>query len=89
MTETDALDFAILEQVASHAPLNLEDLRQLFRQQSWNRLFNAIDRLSRRRALTIRRIDRSTYLISLGPRFSTVAIGSPLGKTTSTALRQS
>lgn len=89
MTETDALEMAILEQVASHAPVSLEDLQQLFGHQSWNRLFAAIDRLSRRSALTIRRIDRCTYIISLGPRFSTVAIGSPRGKTTSTAIRQS
>ena len=76
MTEADALDMAILERVAAHAPMDLETLQRLVRQYSWNCLFAAIDRLSRRGSLTIRRVDRCTYFISLGPQFSTVAIGS-------------
>ena len=48
MTEADALDMAILERVAAHAPMDLETLQRLVRQYSWNCLFAAIDRLSRR-----------------------------------------
>ncbi len=89
MTESDALEFAIVERVASHAPVSLEDLHRLFNQQSWNRLFAAIDSLSRRGFLTIRRVDRCTYLISLGPQFPTVALGNLPSNSTPSSLRQS
>ena len=75
MTDSGALKFAILERVAAGAPLSFEDLQQFFRHHSWNRLFAAVDQLSRKGSLAIRRIDRCTYLISLGPQFATPASG--------------
>jgi hypothetical protein len=75
MTDRDALELAILERVAAGAPLSLEDLQQFFRHHSWNRSFAAVDKLSRKGSLAIRRIDRCTYLISLGPQFATPGTG--------------
>jgi hypothetical protein len=68
MTDTDELEYAILELVTARAPVSLEDLQQCFRYYSWNRLFETIDRLSRKGSLTIRRVDRCTYLLSPGPQ---------------------
>jgi hypothetical protein len=73
MTDLDAFAFTILERVAARGPMDLEDLQQLFRHQSWNRLFVAVDQLSRKGSLTIQRIDRCSYLISLGPQFAVPA----------------
>ena len=75
MTDREALELAILERVAAGALLSLEDLQQFFRHHSWNRLFAAVDKLSRKGSLAIRRIDRCTYLISLGPQFAMPASG--------------
>jgi hypothetical protein len=75
MTDCDAIEIAILERVAASAPLSLEDLQQFFRHHSWNLLFAAVDQLSRKGSLAIWRIDRCTYLISLGPQFATPASG--------------
>lgn len=75
MTDCDALELAILERVAASAPLSLEDLQQFFRHHSWNLLFAAVDQLSRKGSLAIRRIDRCTYHISLGPQFATTGTG--------------
>lgn len=75
MTDCDALELAILERVAAGAPLSFEDLQQFLRHHSWNRLFAAVDQLSRKGSLAIRRIDRCTYHISLGPQFATQASG--------------
>ncbi|HLZ32523.1 MAG TPA: hypothetical protein VKP13_00805 [Nitrospira sp.] len=85
MTLTNAFETAILERVAAQAPVSLEDLQQLFRHDSWNRLFAAIGRLSRTGALAIRRVDRSTYLISPGPRLPVVEGIRPPGNTPSSA----
>lgn len=70
MQEQEAFDFSVIEQVSSRAPISFDDLARLFKSHTWNRLFAATDRLSREGALAIRRIDRGTYLISLGPRVS-------------------
>lgn len=75
MTDRDALELAILERVAAGAPMSLEDLQQFFRHHSWNRLFAVVDQLSRKGSLGIRRIDRCTYHISLGPQFATTGTG--------------
>ncbi len=88
MPDSDALECAILERVAAHAPVSLEDLQQFFRHDGWNRLFATIDRLSRKGSLTIRRVDRCTYLISLGPRLPTAArVSRPDSAFSSTALQ--
>lgn len=73
--DRDTLEFAILERVTAGAPLSLEDLQQFFRHHSWNRLFAPVDQLSRKGSLAIRRIDRCTYLISLGLQFATPGTG--------------
>jgi hypothetical protein len=75
MADRDALELAILERVAAGAPLSLEDLQQFFCHHSWNRLFATVDQLSRKGSLAMRRIDRCTYHISLGPQFATPASG--------------
>jgi hypothetical protein len=75
MADRDALELAILERVAAGAPLSLEDLQQFLFHHSWNRLFATVDQLSRKGSLAIRRIDRCTYHISLGPQFAMPASG--------------
>jgi predicted transcriptional regulator of viral defense system len=70
MKENEALDFSVVERVATHAPVSFEELQRLFKDHSWNQLFAATDRLSRKGALAVRRVDRGTYLISLGPQFT-------------------
>lgn len=70
MEEQDAFEFSVMEQVSSRAPISFDELARLFKSHTWNRLFAATDRLSRDGALAIRRVDRGTYLISLGPRFA-------------------
>ncbi len=70
MREQEAFEFSVIEQVSSRAPISFDELAALFKSHTWNRLFAATDRLSREGALAIRRVDRGTYLISLGPRFS-------------------
>lgn len=70
MSEQEAFEVRVIEQVAGHAPISLDDLHGLFGGHSWNRLFAAADRLSREGALAIRRVDRGTYVVSLGPRAS-------------------
>ena len=88
MTDSDALEFAILDRVAADAPVSLEDLQQIFGHDGWNRLFATIDRLSRMGLLTIRRVDRSTYLISLGPRLPTAPrVGRPDSASSSAAVQ--
>jgi len=69
LIERDALDRSVIERVATHAPVSIEALHLIFKDHSWNQLFAAMDRLSRTGALAISRIDRETYLVSLGPRF--------------------
>jgi hypothetical protein len=76
MTDLDSLEVAILEGVTTRTSMNLEDLQQFFRHHSWNQLFGAVDQLSRKGSLAIRRIDRCTCLVSLGPKFATTATGS-------------
>lgn len=73
MREQDAFEFSVVERVAGHEPITFDELARLFTAHSWNRVFAATDRLSRDGALAIRCVDRGTYLISLGPRFSTPA----------------
>lgn len=75
MTDADADDFLILEQVASQSSISLEDLQQGCHRHSWNRLFSAVDRLSRKGSLVIRRIDRRAYIMSLGRPFPNAAAG--------------
>ena len=69
LIERDAFELSLMERVATHAPVSLEALHLIFKDHSWNRLFAAMDRLSRTGVLAITRVDRETYLISLGPRF--------------------
>ncbi len=75
MTDTDELESAILDLVTARAPVSLDDVQQCFRHYSWNRLFETIDRLSRKGSLTIRRVDRCTYLLSPSPRLALTAGG--------------
>ncbi len=70
MGEQEAFEFSVIEQVSSRAPISFDELAQLFKSHTWNQLFAATDRLSRDGALSVRRVDRGTYLISLGPRFA-------------------
>jgi hypothetical protein len=65
--EQDAFDLVVVERIAQHQPVSFEDLQRLLHEPTWNRLFAAADRLSRRGVLIIRRLDRSTYMISLAP----------------------
>lgn len=81
MTYRDALEFTVLERVALQAPVSLEDLMTTCSGYTWNQLFAAVDALSRRGAITLRRIDRCTYLISLGPQFSVRRAASSAGNT--------
>ncbi len=70
MTKRDALEFAILKQVLLRGTVSFEDLMRTCSGHTWNQLFAAVDGLSRRGAITLRRIDRCTYLVSLGPQCS-------------------
>jgi hypothetical protein len=67
MTNSEALEFSVLERLSFCAPVSLEELLHILPGHSWNQLFAAIDGLSRRGAITLLRIDRCTYHISLGP----------------------
>lgn len=69
MTSREAFEFAVLERISLRAPVNLEELLQVLPGHTWNQLFAAIDSLSRREAITLRRINHSTYHIFLGPQF--------------------
>jgi len=81
MTEAEVLELAILERVVASAPMTLEDLQQMFHHFSWNQLFVAIDRLSRKGSLTLRRVDRCTYRISLGTQPAAEATDRQFGNT--------
>ncbi|WP_455377234.1 hypothetical protein [Petrachloros mirabilis] len=65
MTTGDAIEVALLEQISLHTPLTLEQLHYLCPSRSWNQLFAAIDHLSRNGEISLRRIDRSTYTVTL------------------------
>ncbi len=67
MTAGDAFELALLERISRHAPVNLDQLAAVFPGHTWNQVFAAVDRLSRRDVITLRRVDRHTYLITLGP----------------------
>jgi hypothetical protein len=71
MKESDALEMAVVERIADRASLSLEDLQRLCSEYTWNRFFAAVDRLSRREAISLQRVDRNTYLVSLGPHYQT------------------
>jgi len=89
MKEHEAFEFSIIERVAIHAPVSLDDLYELFRDHSWNQLFATIDRLSRKGSLAISRVDRQTYMISLGPQLSTGTGGSPALRSSASSVHES
>ncbi len=70
-------DITILQRMTLEAPLTLDDLQQHFQDFSWNRLFAAIDRMSREGTIALRRLDRRTYLITLRSSVSLTATGTP------------
>ena len=71
MDESESFELRVMERVAAHAPVSFEELQRLLNGHTWNQLFAAMDRLSRRGALMIRRVDCGTYLLSLGPPHET------------------
>jgi hypothetical protein len=79
----EAVESAIFQEVA-WGPLKFEDLMNKLPAYGWNQIFAAVDRLSRENLLSLRRMDRNTYWVALGPRWAdkcnssvhSVAIGS-------------
>lgn len=84
MRNREALECAVLEQLSLRAPVSLEELLHILPDHSWNQLFAAIDDLTRSEAITLRRIDRCTYHISLSPEFEAGRAASSVGDTSST-----
>jgi hypothetical protein len=80
----EAVESAIFQEVAWQGPLTFEDLMNKLPAYSWNQVFAAVDRLSRENRLSLKRVDRNTYVVGLGPRWEeqwnsavhSVAIGS-------------
>lgn len=65
----EAVESAIFQEVAWRGPLKLEELLHKLPAYGWNQVFAAVDRLSRDERLSIERVNRSTYLVRLGPRW--------------------
>jgi hypothetical protein len=86
MTNGEALECTVLERLSLQTPVSLEELLDILPGHSWNQLFAAIDSLSRRGAITLRRVDRCTYHISLGPQFEAERVTSSVGDTSSSEI---
>jgi hypothetical protein len=63
------VESAIFEEIAGRGPTNFEELLRRLPTYGWNQIFAAVDRLSREGRLSIRRIERDTYLVMFGPRW--------------------
>ena len=66
----EAVESAIFHEVAWQGPLKFEDLMNKLPSYGWNQVFAAVDRLSRKDLLLLRRADRTSYLVALGPRWA-------------------
>jgi len=73
MLQTDVLESAIFDQLARVSTCTLEELAERLPYYSWSQVFSAVDRLSREGTVALQRSDSFGYLVSLGPRRSTVA----------------
>lgn len=65
MATADHVESALLAHLSHHSAVSLDQLPAICPDHTWNQLFAAVDRLSRRNAISLRRIDRHTYLITL------------------------
>jgi len=65
----EAVESAIFQEVAWRGPLKFEDLMDRLPAYGWNQVFAAVDRLSRDNRLSLKRVDRNTYVVRLGPRW--------------------
>ena len=70
MDQSAALEFSILERLSKQGPMPLEYLSCLLPRCTWNQLFAAVDHLSREGKVTLRRVDRCLYELSLGQQFA-------------------
>lgn len=86
MSNGEALECAVIERLSLREPVSLEELLQFLPGHSWNQLFAVIDGLSRRGRITLRRVDRCTYHISLSPQFETGRATSSANETSSSRI---
>lgn len=65
MKEELLIFFDVLQVVERRSPCTLDELVLALPQHSWNRVFTAVDSLSREGSLSIKRGPRCQYLISM------------------------
>jgi hypothetical protein len=65
----EAVESAIFQEVAWRVPLKFDELLRQLPAYGWNQVFAAVDRLSRENRLSLKRVDRNTYVVGLGPRW--------------------
>jgi len=63
---TNEIDVAILNELKRRGPCQLEELERWIPCYGWNQLFAAVDRLSRKGILVLKRPTPFDYIVSIG-----------------------